>query len=202
MTKTFTIAVPDEPYINKFELGRTQKFVVDVPSTLYVYVSEDSIIEVSKTKLPHLSEYICLSLSASTTNSIEQGLFVRYAQERESTNAIMKTGINYDGSTFEYKETLGLSDYYTIDCVNGVLVTKVKTRDVELPAEKQAKLLLQQVEVLLLKEAIENNLSDVLAFKAELEAYLSIVASAYPWNFIEFPDDCPTPNTAVKELLK
>lgn len=212
MEKTFTINVPDQLWVDSWENNKTETYTYNGPETLYVLIDDvaDTVLYSSTEEIEVLDGDSNFVIEIDATND-EQVAVAHYfntlGSEHEYT---YEDETNHDGSIYEKITNPIIHDYFDIDYDRGNGLTLLPIyKNTETIAEQKAKTRLEYVKKYDDAYDFDTDTQSIIdTFLSNMDTYLTTMATAYPWKYVEIdeteipkiPASLITTFTALPEL--
>jgi len=191
MNKTFTIAVPNEIYINDFSENKTAEYEYDGPETLlietYGFGGNLTIVD-ERRPLAEASDVRYVELDANERPDVAYYLVSRAELIEHTFEEVTN---DYDGSTYLLMTNPRIQDYYSLwydptasDPWIFTLIVRGLDSTIELKVKNERDKIVEGLGSISLPADVD---AVYTAYLAECDAWLADKAPLHPWKFIEFP---------------
>ncbi len=196
MRKDFTVNIPDDWWVNKWEEGKTISLTYEGPETVYVvyddcltalYISEEQVV---------LSEDQPNRVAEITVNDDNvAGVYNLYTRN-QNVDYTYNTITNHDGSTHQEVANPKLSDIFECSVIPKVDDTPARLtlnpiyKDIETINEKITKERLSYVQKYANTYEFEaTDQAKINTFITACNEYLDTLSGAYPWRYVTMDKD-------------
>ena len=193
MSKTFTINIPDQLWVDSWTENKTETYEYSGPNTWNVLIdgltnlasewSEESMEPLSGTK-----DFVVTVDATDDTNlpvahfMNTQGIDHEYTYEDET---------NHDGSVYQKITNPLIHDYFTIkyDVDNGLYLEPIYKRAKTI-AEEKAENRLEYVKKYNDVYDFDADTQEIIdTFLSDMSAYMTTMSSVYPWKYVTIDEN-------------
>lgn len=187
MSKTFTISVPDQLWVDTWSTNKTESYIYSGPNTLYVLINDftDAVSYWSEEPidLPTGSTDFVVELDATNDDNVpvahflhSQGIEHEYTYEDET---------NHDGSVYQKITNPVIQDYFDIkyDRGNGLYLEPMYKTTKTIAEEKAEKRLEYVKKYNNAYDFDEDTQATIDKFLTDMNTYLTTMSTVYPWKY-------------------
>jgi hypothetical protein len=169
MSKTFTVQVPDQLWVDIWDTNKTESYTYSGPDTLYVLVSSENneVIEWSLEPIPSPENAIVVTVDATNSDNLPIAHYLHSdISEHEYT---YEDETNHDGSVYQKITNPTIQDYFDIlyDNDNGLQLT----------------LTLKQTKTIAETQGI------IDTFLSNMNDYMTKMSTVYPWKYVTIDEN-------------
>lgn len=191
MIKDFTIAIPDEYWIDSWENNNSITYSYDGPEKIYVKKSQAAITEWSAEEMEAIDEQeTIIEIDANIQTDVAH----HFVSSKEDVIYEFEDEINPDGSIYKKIINPKIQDlfYLFLDSgLNKIMLKPIYKKTDSLPVI-EARKKLEYVKKYNNTFDFEPEIKTVIdKFITDTEEYLSGMSTVYPWKYIEIPNNSP-----------
>lgn len=201
MRKEFTLAVPDEYWVDSWKENKTMSWVYEGPEKLYVLMTVTGNFiswQAEEIIRPTDSPEKVVVIDAAVDTDVAYFLV---SQPAEHVYEFAQE-TNHDGSTYEYFINPKIQDLFTLEVVqpHGLDITPIfkKTKTIhEITVQKRKQYVLDFYKTYEFDDEADQLIKE---FLTKADAYLEKMEKIYPWKYVEISDS-DVPKIPIK-LMK
>lgn len=184
MSKTFTVNVPDQLWVDSWNTNKTESYTYSGPDTLYVLVRNEEIESWSTEPIEATDDDSVVQLDATNNNDLPMAHFL-HSQGAEH-EYIYEDEVNHDGSTYQKITNPTIQDYFDLeyDRASGLQLTPTYKRAKTIAEEKAEKRLEYVKKYISVYDFDEETQKTIDAFLSDMNAYMTTMATVYPWKYV------------------
>jgi len=198
MEKTLTIKIPNKLWVNDFSENKTADFTYSGPDKVW-FLIEKTDISVFVNPVTHLTEpqvrenEVAVAVEIATATEAELAAAIILQPESTPYVYTHTKQVNYDGSVYYKIANPKLKDYYSVASspvgdLSLALVAKDTLNPNLMPAIKKQQLI---EKYLADHEFDTEDRTKIEALLVIISDYVTKNRTAYPWEFINIPNDIP-----------
>lgn len=204
MKKDFTVNIPDEIWIDRWEQNKTLALAYDGPSLIYAVVSNDSAVSYwSEEEITRPENYFekVVAVDADAQPEIAYYMMTR----NMDYEYIYADEINPDGSIWTHFTNPRIQDYFDIrydpaeQAVKLFPIYKRKETVSELKAIRRRDYVRKYADIY----SFDTEMQEIVdKFLADTDAYLKKMENVYPWKYIEIDEsDLPKVPYKIQQMI-
>jgi hypothetical protein len=191
MSKTFTVQVPDQLWVDIWDTNKTESYTYSGPDTLYVLVSSENneVIEWSLEPIPSPENAIVVTVDATNSDNLPIAHYLHSdISEHEYT---YEDETNHDGSVYQKITNPTIQDYFDIlyDNDNGLQLT-LTLKQTKTIAEEKAEKRLEYVKKYNDMYDFEAETQGIIdTFLSNMNDYMTKMSTVYPWKYVTIDEN-------------
>jgi len=199
MQKQFTVNIPDELWVDSWEDELTATYTYNGPENFYLGVDDNnSILYIKHGDLDSEAEPFTEEEAAKynwhvTVDANVNPEFAWFLYHQDEEEYVHEDIVNHNGSIYQKITNPALREYYTLDCrfVEGSTETKelflaplYKDLTIAFKTIANQRLAVVKKYNTVYDFDVEDQ-TKIDSFISNMETYISSLASAYPWKYVE-----------------
>lgn len=192
MSKTFTVNVPDQLWVDLWNTNKTESYTYNGPDSwnVLVNISTNEIMNWSTEAIEtSSSDEDIIIVDATDTNSIAVAHF--FDTIRSDHEYTYETETNHDGSTYENITNPTIQDYFDVvyDEDNGITLAPMY-KNPKTIVEEKAESRLAYVEKYNNVYDFDTETQETIDnFIASINTYMESMSNVYPWKYVTIDEN-------------